>query len=164
METGSACFRMYMLYMRVRSVLLVSTPVHSLYINAYVFWNKPVLPYLLLRLLPQWWPQSGCTLCTAHCSYVRSHSHVGSYQSKSLSLSPTYVIFLVHFTVYTSLALTCKALIARFRFEVYKFFLFFFVGSWQYCSYHSSQFLIHSFLLHPLCSSCTVFFVVFVQI
>jgi hypothetical protein len=33
---------------------LVSTPVHTPYINAYLFWNKPVLSYLLLCLLPQY--------------------------------------------------------------------------------------------------------------
>jgi hypothetical protein len=35
------------------TVPLVSTPVHTPYINAYIFWNKLVLSYLLSRLLPQ---------------------------------------------------------------------------------------------------------------
>ncbi len=48
-------------------------------IGCYVTVNKPVLSYLSLRLLPQWWPRTGCTLCTVHCTSVHSHSHVGSY-------------------------------------------------------------------------------------
>jgi hypothetical protein len=35
--------------------ILVSTPVHTPYINAYVFRNKLVLSYLLLRLLPHYY-------------------------------------------------------------------------------------------------------------
>ncbi len=34
----------------------------------YVFSNKLVLSYLLLCLLPQWWPRSCCTLWTVHCT------------------------------------------------------------------------------------------------
>ncbi len=40
--------------------------VQCLYINHLLFVNKPVLLYLLLHLLPQWWPQWGCTLCIVH--------------------------------------------------------------------------------------------------
>jgi hypothetical protein len=47
-----------------------------------------VLSYLLLCLLLQWWPRSGCTLCTVHCTSVHSHSHVGIYRRWSPSLSP----------------------------------------------------------------------------
>jgi hypothetical protein len=50
-----------------------------------------VLSYLLLRLLPQWWPWSGCTLCTVHCTSV--HSHVGTYRHRSLFLLPSQVTF-----------------------------------------------------------------------
>ncbi len=41
-----------------------------LYISCYVTVNKPVLSYLSLCLLLQWWPWSGCTLCTVHCTLV----------------------------------------------------------------------------------------------
>ncbi len=39
-----------------------SIPVLHLYISCYLSDNKPVLSYLLLCLLPLWWPRSGCTL------------------------------------------------------------------------------------------------------
>jgi hypothetical protein len=58
-----------------------------LYISCYLSDNKPGLSYLLLCLLPQWWPRSGCTLCIVHCNFV--HSHVGSHQCQSLSLPPS---------------------------------------------------------------------------
>jgi hypothetical protein len=63
--------------------------VQYLYISCYLFSNKLVLWYLLLRLLPQWWPRSGCTLCTVHCISVHSHSHIGSHKRQSLSLPPS---------------------------------------------------------------------------
>jgi hypothetical protein len=56
--------------------------VQSLYISCYVLSNKLVLLYLLLCLLPQWWPWSGCTLCIVHCTSVHCHSHVSSYQRR----------------------------------------------------------------------------------
>ncbi len=46
------------------SLAYPSNPVQYLYISCYVTANKPVLSYLLLRLLLQWWPRSGCTLCS----------------------------------------------------------------------------------------------------
>ncbi len=42
-------------------------PVLHLYTSCYVTVNKPVLSYLLLHFLPQWWPRPECTLCT-YCS------------------------------------------------------------------------------------------------
>ncbi len=57
-----------------------TTLVQYLYISCYLLDNKPVLSYLFSRLLPQWWPRSGCTLCIVHCTVVHSHSHVGSPQ------------------------------------------------------------------------------------
>ncbi len=55
-----------------------NNPLLHLYISCYVTVNKPVLLYLLLHLLLQWWPQSVCTLCTVHCTSVHSPSHVSS--------------------------------------------------------------------------------------
>ncbi len=66
-----------------------SHSVQYLCINQLVSVNKQVLSYLLSCLLPQWWPQSGCTLCIVHCTIVHSHSHTGSHQRQSLSLSPS---------------------------------------------------------------------------
>ncbi len=69
-----------------------TNPVLHLYISSYVTVNKPVLSYLLLCLLPQWWPRSGCTLCTVHCTFV--HSHVGSYKHWTLSLRLRSEVFI----------------------------------------------------------------------
>jgi hypothetical protein len=56
-----------------------SNHILHLCIRCYVTVNKPVLSYLLLRLLPQWRPRSDCTLCIVHCTIVHSHSHVGPF-------------------------------------------------------------------------------------
>ncbi len=42
---------------RKTSQVYSNNPVLHLYISCYVTVNKPVLSYLLLCLLPQWWPQ-----------------------------------------------------------------------------------------------------------
>ncbi len=67
---------------RLTSWVYSTTFLQYLYISCYLSDNKPVLSYLLLGLLPQWWPRSGCTLCIVHCTIVHSpsHSHVGSHQ------------------------------------------------------------------------------------
>ncbi len=54
-----------------------------------------MLSYLLLCLLPLWWPRSGCSLCIVHCTFV--HSHIGSHQCQSLSLPPSWVTFYFKF-------------------------------------------------------------------
>jgi hypothetical protein len=51
-----------------------SQPVQCLYINRLLSVNKLLLSYLLLCLLPQWWPWSGCTLCIVQCTIVHSPS------------------------------------------------------------------------------------------
>jgi hypothetical protein len=83
------------------SLMYSNNPVLHLYINCYVTVNKPVLSYLLLRLLPQWWPRPGCTLWTVH-------SHVGSctrYRIRSLSRLHKWY-FRSTFAVYILLATT----------------------------------------------------------
>ncbi len=59
---------------------LCTVPIYT--VSCYSSDNKRVLSYLLLCLLPQWWPRSGCTLCIVHCTVVHPHphSHVGSHQ------------------------------------------------------------------------------------
>ncbi len=91
-----------------------TTLVQYLYIRCYLSDNKPVLSYLLLRLLQQWWPRSGCTLCIVHCTVVHSHphSHVAVISaSRSLSRLRKW-FFVSSFAVYTPLATTFTALFA----------------------------------------------------
>ncbi len=66
-----------------------SNPVLHLYISCYVTVNKPVLSNLSLRLLPQWWPRSGCTLCTVHCTSV--HSLTCRQPHALVALSPAFL-------------------------------------------------------------------------
>ncbi len=47
---------------RLTSWVYSTTFVQYLYISCYLSDNKPVLLYLLLRLLPQWWPQRDWSL------------------------------------------------------------------------------------------------------
>ncbi len=53
---------------RLTSWVYSTTFVQCLFRTCYLSENKPVLSYLLLRLLPQWWSRSGCTLCIVHCT------------------------------------------------------------------------------------------------
>ncbi len=95
-----------------------------------------MLLYLLLRLLPQWWPRSGCTLCTVHCTSVHPHSHIGSYQPRSHSLSfrlrKWFFLSILQCTLHW-LQLS-KRFSLRFCLEVYNF-LFFLLKVGR--SYHS---------------------------
>ncbi len=73
-----------------------SQSVQRLYINHLMSVNKLVLSYLLLRLLLQWLPRSGCTLCIVHCTIVHSpsHSHIGSISaSRSLFRTSKWFCF-----------------------------------------------------------------------
>ncbi len=74
-------------------------------------------------LLPQWWPWSGCTLCIVHCTFVHSHSHVGSHQHQSLSLFRLRKwIYVSSFAVCTPLATAFTALFRlRFCLEINSF-------------------------------------------
>ncbi len=67
-----------------------------------------MLSYLLLRLLPQWWPRSGCTLCIVHCTLTLTRR-----QPQVLVLFRLHKWYFVPTdTVCTSLATTSKAFFA----------------------------------------------------
>jgi hypothetical protein len=64
-----------------------TTFVQYLYISCYLSENKPVLSYLLMCLLPQWWPWSGCTLSWwTVLLYTHPHTHTSAAISASRSL------------------------------------------------------------------------------
>jgi hypothetical protein len=72
---------------RLTSWVYSTTFVQYLYISCYLSENKPVLSYLLLHLLPRWWPRSGCTLCIVTVlSYTHPHTHTLAAISASRSL------------------------------------------------------------------------------
>ncbi len=74
-----------------------NNPVLHLYISCYVTVNKTVLSYLLLRLLPQWWPRSGCTLCTVHCTLylctlTLTHRHLQALVAFSFAFKVKFLV------------------------------------------------------------------------
>ncbi len=93
-----------------------------------------MLSYLLLRLPPQWWPGSGCTLCTVHLQVLVALSF--AFVSDFFS----FQLYSVHFTGYNF----ASAFLLRFRWEICKPFVLFFQLEVS-CSYHSTQFWTHSF-------------------
>ncbi len=95
-----------------------------------------MLSYLLLRLLPQWWPQSGCTLCTVHCTLTLTRR-----QPQVLMLFRLHKWFFVPtYTVCTSLATTSKVFLLYILLQNHQPFHFNFVlcvGSQQKQPQHS---------------------------
>ncbi len=126
-----------------------SNPVQFLYISCYVTVNKLVLSYLLLHLLPQWWPQPGCTLCTVHCTSV--HSHIGIFKRRSLSLSPSSVTFffpILQCALHWQQLSKCFSLLFSLR-NLLTFVLFFLLEVGH--SYYSTQFWTHLFCYSYFC-------------
>jgi hypothetical protein len=112
---------------------LVSTP----YINVYVSRNKLVLSYLLSRLLSQWWPRSGCTLCTVHCTSVHSHMSVVTSAGCSLFCPWTW-----YFVPFRSVHLNSYNFLSASRLDFpLKSTNFCFSLLKVSCSYHSTPFL-----------------------
>ncbi len=127
--------------------------VQCLYISWYVTVNKPVLSYLSLRLLPQWWPRPGCTLCTVHCTSVHPltrrhlqalvalfHALVSDISFQSLQCALHWLQFRKLLKLPTSLR-SHKLVISFFLLEVDR-------------SYHNTQFWTRLFY----CSYLIVFF------
>ncbi len=125
-----------------------SIPVKPLYISCYVTDNKLVLLYLSLCLLPQWWPQPGCTLCTVHCTSVHCasvHSHVGIHIT-ALSfafVSNVFVSILQCALRWLQLSKRFLLTISLWNLQTFTLFSLLEVG----CSYHSTQFWTRLFLL-----------------
>ncbi len=99
-----------------------STLVQSLYISCCLSDNKPVLSYLLSRLLPQWWPRSGCTLCIVHCTLTLTLTRRQS--SALVALSSAFVSdFCFKFCSAHSIGYNFHSTFhLRFRLEIISFF------------------------------------------
>jgi hypothetical protein len=101
-----------------------SISVQYLYISCYVTANKLVLLYLLLRLLPQWWPRPGCPFVLFTVP-LYTHTHMSSSTSASRSLCRlrkwhfSFQFYCVLFIGYTLASAFCF----RFCLEIYKPFL-----------------------------------------
>jgi hypothetical protein len=105
------------------------------------------------RLFLQWWPLSGCTLCSVHCMYTLI-LHAGFNRRTSLSPSPISPVW--GFVIITSQCTAhwlqfFKHFLLRFCFEIYKQFNF--VGEGP----ELSQYSIFNFCCAKIFSPYTAF-------
>jgi hypothetical protein len=143
---------------RLTSWVYSTTCVQYLYTSCYISDNKPVLSYLLLCLLPQWWPQSGDRLyplhCTLYCCTITRQQPSALVTLPSAFVSDFCFKFCsVHSIGYNFHSTFCS----QFCLEINSFFPnSFFCWKWAK-SYHNARLWTHYSLLlvYPL-STCTV--------
>ncbi len=111
-----------------------------------------VLSYLLLRLLPQWWPWPCCTLCTVHCTSIRSLSPHWLRLSKcfSLTISLRNLQLFVCFFCW-KLAIATTALILNTFISVLVFLFALFAHFWPWAALQPSTYFIYQvFVFNPV--------------